>query len=119
MTKFAPSLTITTVTNAAPVISRFGDDDTYVELFFHRLGYDVVELVATRVEYTDLTGRYTRTEIGREVVGDEDAVNAACDLEWMAVEFLDGIDGYADPCGFGEAVERELDAIATHAIAAE
>ena len=45
--------------------------------------------------------------------------NAACDLEWIAVDNLDATDdrGYADPCGYGEAVEREMDA--SYAIAAE
>lgn len=127
--KFSPSITIPTVANTAPVISRFGSDDVFVELSFRSLG-ETIELVATKVEYTDMTGRYARTEIGREIIGREDAVNAACDLEWMAVEALEGIDGYADPVGFGEAVEKavedvledvveeELDAF-TYAIAAE
>jgi hypothetical protein len=111
--KFAPSITIPTTRNDAPVISRFGDDDTYVELSFRRLGAEVVELVATKVDYAAFTGSYLRTEIGREVVGEEDAVNVACDMEWMSVDALEGVDGaYADPCGFAEAVERELAATA-------
>jgi hypothetical protein len=34
----------------------------------------------------------------------------ACDLEWKAADALDEPDerGVADPCGFEEAVEREL-----------
>lgn len=106
------SINISTVANNAPVISRLGTDDTFVELSFRRLGA-MVELVATRVEYNAYTGRYLRDELGREVVEEEDAVNAACDLEWIAADNLDATDerGYADPCGFGEAVEREFDAL--------
>jgi hypothetical protein len=113
------SITVPTTPNTAPVISRLGSDDTFVELSFRRLGL-LIELVATRVEYCAFSGRYLRDEIGREVVEEEDAVNAACDLEWAAVDVLDETDdrGYADPMGFGEAVEAELDATA-HAIAAE
>jgi phosphoribulokinase len=109
--------TITTP-NHAPVISRRGTDDTFVELSFRRLG-ELVELVATRVEYNAFTGRYLRDELGREVVEEEDAENAAVDLEYIALQNLDESNdrGYADPCGFGEAVERELEII--YAVAAE
>jgi hypothetical protein len=114
----AMSIIFPQVVNHAPVISRIGTDDTFVELSFRRLG-DLVELVATRVEYNAFTGRYLRDEIGREVVEEEDAVNAAVDLEWKAVDVLDETDdrGYADPMGFGEAVEAEL--ASTFAVAAE
>jgi hypothetical protein len=111
------SIIVLTVANNAPVISRLGSDDVFVELSFRRLGA-LVELVATKVEYNAFTGRYLRDEIGRDVVSEEDAVNTACDLEWMAADALEGIDGYADPMGFGEAVEAELDATA-YAVAAE
>lgn len=109
-----------TTSNHAPVISRIGTDDTFVELSFRRLGA-LVELVATRVQYLPISGQYIREELGREVVEEEDATNAACDLEWIAVDNLDQTDdrGYAAPCGYGEAVERELAAIAAPAIAAE
>jgi hypothetical protein len=112
------SINVTTVTNTAPVISRVGTDDTFVELSFRRLG-GMVELVATRVEYNAYTGRYLRDELGREVVKEEDAENAAVDLEWIAQKNLDETNdrGTKDPCGFGEAVDREL--VALYAIAAE
>src|SRR5690349_9638638 len=119
--KFSPSITIPTVANNAPVVSRLGTDDTFVELSFRRLEA-MIELVATRVEYSAYTGKYLRDELGREVVAEEDAVNAACDLEWIAADNLDATDerGYADPMGFGEAVELELDSIAIpYAVAAE
>jgi hypothetical protein len=107
------------VPNNAPVISRIGTDDTFVELSFRRLGGALVELVATRVEYNAFTGKYLRDELGREVVEEEDAENAAVDLEWIAQGNLDetGDRGYADPCDFGEAVDREL--VSIYAVAAE
>ena len=112
------SIQFPTVANNAPVISRIGTDDTFVELSFRRLG-GLVELVATRVEYSAYSGRYLRDELGREVVEEEDAENAAVDLEWIAQQNLDetGDRGTKDPCGFGEAVDLEL--IALYAMAAE
>lgn len=103
------SINITTAADHAPVISRLGTDDTFVELSFRRLD-ELIELVATRVEYDAYTGRYLRDELGREVVAEEDAGSVACDLEWLAADNLDETNerGIADPCGFEEAVEREL-----------
>jgi hypothetical protein len=111
-------ITFPTVANHAPVISRIGTDDTFVELSFRRLG-GMVELVATRVEYNAFSGKYLRDELGREVVEEEDAENAAVDLEWVARDNLDetGDRGYADPCDFGTAVDREL--VSLYAVAAE
>ena len=113
-----PTITFPTIANNAPVISRIGTDDVFVELSFRRLGA-MVELVATRVEYNAFTGKYLRDELGREVVEEEDAENAAVDLEWTARDNLDetGDRGYADPCHFGEAVDREL--VSIYGIAAE
>src|SRR3954447_17928626 len=98
------SITINTVANHAPVISRLGTDDTFVELSFRRLG-ELIELVATKVQYNAYTGMYLRDELGREVVAEEDAGSVACDLEWKAADNLDETDdrGVADPCGFEEA----------------
>jgi phosphoribulokinase len=76
------SIIISNIPNNAPVISRIGTDDTFVELSFRRLGA-MVELVATRVEYDAFNGKYLRDELGREVV-EEDSENAAVDLEWAA-----------------------------------
>lgn len=112
------SITIPQIVNNAPVISRVGGEDIFAELSFRRLGA-MVELVCTRVEYSAYTGLYIRDELGREVIEEEDAENAAVDLQYVAKEYL-GDDYYslpADPCGFGEAVDRELDSI--YAIAAE
>ena len=98
-----------TPANHSPVISCLGTDDTFVELSFRRLG-GLIELIATKVQYNAYTGLYLRDELGREVVANEDAGSVACDLEWKAVDALDETDerGVADPCGFEEAVEREL-----------
>ncbi len=105
MASKSPSIIISTVPNTAPVISRFGDGDTDVELSFRRLGDETVELVATMV---DTIGR--RSEIGREIISEEDAGSTATDLEWAASEALEaeGIDGTSYPCGFEMAVYREL-----------
>jgi hypothetical protein len=106
-------ITFPTVANHAPVISRVGTDDTFVELSFRRLGA-MVELVATRVEYNAYTGRYLREELDRNNCEEEDAENVAVDLQWIAKGNLEETDEYgpADPCGFGQAVERELAATA-------
>ena len=108
-----------TIVNHAPVISRMGTDDVFIELSFRRIGNETVELVATRVEYSAFTGKYLRDELGREICDEEDAENVACDLQWIAKANLaeTGDYGPADPCGFGEAVEQELEAI--YAVAAE
>ena len=84
-----------TVANHAPVISRIGSDDTFAELSFRRLGDGMVELVATKVQYNAFNGKYLRDEIGREVVEEEDAENAAVDLQYAAKEAL-GDDYYSD-----------------------
>ena len=113
-----PTINFPTVANHAPVISRVGGEDTFAELSFRRLG-GMVELVATKVQYNSFTGQYLRDELGREVVEEEDAENAAVDLQYAAKESL-GDDYYslpADPCCFGEAVDREL--VSIYAIAAE
>lgn len=110
-----------TIVNNAPVISRMGTDDVFVELSFRRLsdkgGW--VELVATRVEYNAFSGRYLRDELGREVVEEEDAENAATDLSRIAQNNLYETNdrGTCDPCSFEDAVWHELDAL--YAVAAE
>jgi hypothetical protein len=102
-------IAIPTVNNTAPVISRFGNDDTYVELSFRHVGDETVELVSTKVEHT-ASGLPLRSEIGREIISEEDAGSVACDMEWDASKLLaqDGIDGYSDPVDFETAVELEL-----------
>lgn len=108
-----------TIQNNAPVISRVGGEDIFAELSFRRLGDGQVELVCTRVEYSAFTGKYLRDELGREVIEEEDAENAAVDLQYAAKEAL-GDDYYslpADPCDFGTAVDREL--VSIYAVAAE
>src|SRR4051812_4229744 len=94
------------------VISTIGTDEVFVELAYRRLGA-VVQLTATIVEYNAYSGKYLKDELGVEIADDEeDAVSAAEDLEWLAVQQLDarGPRGYKSPCGFSEAVERLLTA---------
>ena len=113
------TLNFPTITNTAPVISRVGGEDEFAELSFRRLGAGTVELVCTRVEYSAFSGKYIREELGREVVEEEDAENAAVDLQYAAKAAL-GDEYYAlpaDPCGYGEAVDREL--MSLYAVAAE
>jgi hypothetical protein len=112
-------ITFPTITNNAPVISRVGGEDLFAELSFRRLGAGTVELVCTRVEYSAYSGRYIRDEIGREVVDEEDAENAAVDLQHAAKAALGGYyySMPADPCDFGTAVDREL--VSIYAVAAE
>jgi hypothetical protein len=100
------------------VISRIGTETVYVELAY-RWPSTKLELVATRVDYLPIAGQYLYSEVGREIVDADDAIDTACDLEWAAVDELTKTDdrGWTDPVGFGEAVERLLDAF--HAIAAE
>jgi hypothetical protein len=105
-----PTINFPTIANNAPVVSRMGSDDTFVELSFRRLG-EVVELVATRVKYEGVNGFPLRDELGREVVSEEDAGSVACDLAWVAKEALDETDDYRQPypLGFEEAVLKELE----------
>jgi hypothetical protein len=112
------SITVPAAPNHAPVISRVGGEDTFCELSFRRLGGQI-ELVCTRVEYSAFSGKYIRDKIGRDVVEEEDAENAAVDLQYAAKAAL-GDDYYslpADPCDFGTAVDREL--VTLYALAAE
>jgi hypothetical protein len=97
-------------TNRYPVISRVGGEDVFAELSFLLNGDGTAELVCTKVQYNAYTGLYLRDELGSIEVEEEDAENAAVDLQYKAQEAL-GDEYYAlpaDPCGFGEAVEREL-----------
>jgi hypothetical protein len=93
-------------------ISIIGTDDTFVELHVRRLG-ELLELRAIAIECNAFTGQYLCSEIGVETAEDnDDAINAAEDLQYAANEFLDErhARGYSTPCGFGEAVEYFLDA---------
>jgi hypothetical protein len=112
-------IVIRPVTNHAPVISRRGTDNVFAELSFERTPAGMIELVCTLVRYDEFTGAYDRNEMGWKIVEEEEAVDAACDLEWDAVQALDEANsrGTIERLGFGEAVEAEL--ASTFAIAAE
>jgi hypothetical protein len=114
-----PTITFPAIINRAPVISRVGSENHFAELSFLPIGGGMVELICTRVEYDEFTGKYLRDVIDSAEVEEEDAENVAVDFQTAAKEAL-GDDYYsmpADPCGFGEAVDRELMTI--YAVAAE
>ena len=80
----------------------------------------MIELRADYVEYVAITGRYIRETLKVEHADDaDDAIEAATDLEWMATGHLvdmDVRDGWKEPAGWPETVERIMDAavIADH-----
>lgn len=95
------------------VLARQGSETVFVEYRAQPFGQRLL-LIAELVSYLPISQTTTRYEIGREIVGEEDAVNAACDLEWAAADELEnllGHRGFKDGgIGFAEAVERLLDA---------
>jgi hypothetical protein len=105
-----------------PAIATIGSDDTFVSLKLRHLGA-VIELMAELTVYFPVTGACDVEEVGHTIADDEDdAIGAATDLERAArkrLSELDITDLYADPDGFGEALEAHFDRTNTHAIAAE
>jgi hypothetical protein len=106
-------------------IASIGSDDTFVSLNMRRLGA-VIELVAELTIFHPVSGGCDVEEVGRTIADDEDdAVNAAIDLQRAAHRRLGELDVtgiYSDPDDFGEALEAHFDranARADHAIAAE
>jgi hypothetical protein len=100
-------------------ITATGTDSHYVELHLRRLGARV-ELRAIDIQYFAVTGRYDADELGVEIVDEEEAIDAASDLEALAERHLEatGDLGRCDQ-GWGEAVEAILYPAHAHAIAAE
>ena len=89
-------------------IATIGTDNDFVELFMDRVN-DLVRLYARGTQHIGSVPDYS--SIGKVMVCEEDAVNAAVDLEYAAFDFLDarGGRGYKDNgLGFGEAVEKAL-----------
>jgi hypothetical protein len=102
------------------VVASIGDENTYVTLTMRRLG-SVIELVTGLTIYQGLTGLYEYEETGREIADDE-AIEAATDLEWAAqakLKVLDVTDFWKEPGGFPETLERVFQTSTSHAIAAE
>ncbi|UEM08158.1 hypothetical protein JL101_036300 (plasmid) [Skermanella rosea] len=95
------------------VIARQGSDTIFVEYRAQPFG-QLVLLIAELVGCLPISQATTRYEIGRKIVGEEDAVNAACDLEWDAADELESLLGHRGTkdagIGFAEAVELLLDA---------
>lgn len=89
-------------------IASIGTDETFVELFLSKEG-EHITLKAIATEWHAFTGAYYYTDIG-EVDGleEEEAEDAAVDLQGLAHEFLDAHEGRGWGKGFGEAVQAFL-----------
>lgn len=103
----------------APIksLTTRGTGKTFVEFFANREGSSII-LSAVLVQYNVFTGSELRDVLDTKVVEDEeDAINVACDLEWIAEKRLDETNdlGTKEPCGFAEAVEEWLDSSALKA----
>jgi hypothetical protein len=113
--------TVNAVQTAGAVIAMIGDENTYITLRMRRLGAKF-ELTSDLTIYYPLSGHYEAEELGREIADDEDdAIEAATDLEWAAQAKLKAmdVDFWKEPTGFPEALMHAFDAAAAHAIAAE
>jgi hypothetical protein len=102
---------MTTTVNdpTADTFASLGLDHIFVEFLVRPLGA-TFELHADLVQYNAFTGRYLQHKIGRQIAEDaDDAIEAACDLEWDAHKVLTDMDVNGtckSPCGFGEAIEK-------------
>jgi hypothetical protein len=112
---------IPSVVNQRP--AGVGLDEIHVELRIPSLDA-TFELCANTVQYSLMTGRFLRDEIGRQIAENaDDAIEAACDLEWDTHKVLTdmGVNGTCKPpCCFGEAIEKLFNGgYGPHVIAAE
>jgi hypothetical protein len=91
-------------------LTTTGTDNHFVEFFMDRTE-NGIELRAVAVEYRAFTGRYIREELGVETVSEEEAIDAASDLQGAANAYLDNLNhaGFSSPISFPRAVKRELD----------
>ena len=107
---------------SAITVSSVGNENVYITLTMRNLSAKF-ELVTELTIYYPHTGRYEAEETGREIADDEDeAIEAATDLEWAAqakLKVLDVTDFWKEPGGFPETLERVFQASTSHAIAAE
>ena len=95
---------------ASITISSVGNENTYITLILRHLDAKF-ELVTELTIYYPLSGRY-----------EDEAVEAATDLEWAAqakLKVLDVTDFWKEPGGFPETLERVFQTSTSHAIAAE
>jgi hypothetical protein len=92
-----------------PLTTR-GTDKTFVKFSARREGSAIV-LSAVLVQYNVFSGSELHDVLDTKMVEEDDAVNTACDLEWIAEKRLDETNdlGTKYPCGFAEAVEKWLD----------
>src|SRR4051812_40817086 len=94
---------------SAITVSSIGNENTYVSLILRHLGAKL-ELVTELTVYYPLSGHYEVEELGREIVDDEDeAIEAATDMEYGAVDklkIMDVTDTWKEPGGFPETLDR-------------
>jgi len=104
--------TVNAAKNAGIAIAHIGDENTYVTLRMRRLG-EAIELTTDLTIYYPLSGHCEAEELGREIADDEDdAVEAAVDLEYAAqdkLRIMDVTDFWKDPCSFDGALVKHFD----------
>ena len=99
-------ISLATLPPTTEAIARTGTENVFAELHMRRLG-ERIELRAILIDYSPFSGRYITDEIGLDIVEEEEAIDAATDLEGASRDRLEAMNalGWRD-CGFGEAVER-------------
>src|SRR3954451_14928639 len=104
-------LTINAQPATGTVISTRGNENTYFTFRLQSLGGTFV-LIAEMTKYFPMTGNYIVTEpVSRETADDEnDAIDAATDLEWKAIKVLADMDinDHWSDGGFPEGLERHF-----------
>jgi hypothetical protein len=113
-----------TLTQNGTVISTRGDQNTFFTFRLQNLGGPFV-LIAELTEYLPISGTYAPVSepIAREEADDEDdAIDAATDMEWKAIKVLVdlGVTDHWSDGGFPELLEKHFAKVgASYAIAAE
>jgi hypothetical protein len=94
---------------SSQTVSSIGNENTYITLTMRYLGAKI-ELTTELTIYYAISGHYEVEELGREILNDEDeAIEAATDLEYAAVarlQEMDINDYWKEPGGFGETLDR-------------
>jgi hypothetical protein len=104
-------------------VSSIGDENNYISLILRRLGAKF-ELVTELTVYFPISGHYECEELDRQIIEDEDdAIEAATDMEYAAVaklNIMDVADYWKEPGGFPETLDRIFQtSLEHHTIAAE
>jgi hypothetical protein len=107
---------------SSQTVSSIGNENIYVTLTMRYLGTRI-ELVSELTIYYALSGHYEVEELGREILDDEDeAIEAATDLEYAAVDklkIMDVTDFWKEPGGFPETLDRIFQTSVSYPVAAE